>query len=168
MKKIILVLFLAISLFGSSKNWKTFSLSRNHIKLYVLFGKNTPGDQFGFIKKNGICKITFMWLSLFTFDKKIKKFDGQMVNINFSADDKIKFTLPVSVYIKEHQDIYSIISCNFIMGEKFIKLLKNSKILKVQVNPNQKIAKFFYGDITEFDLDGFSKVYKNAKKSCTQ
>ncbi len=72
-----------------------------------------------------------MWLSFFTFDKKIKKFDGKMVNIDFSADGKIKFTLPVSITIKEHKDISSIISYNFIMGEKFIKLLKNSKILKV-------------------------------------
>ncbi len=163
-----MVLFLTISLFGSYKDWETISFNRNHIKLYVLFGENTPGDQFGFIKKNGICKITFMWLSLFTFDKKIKKFDGKIVNIDFSADGKIKFTLPVSISIKEHKDIFSIISYNFIMGEKFIKLLKNSEILKVQIDPNQKIAKYFYGDIAKFNLDGFSKVYKSASKSCTQ
>ncbi len=41
MKKIILVLFLTISLFESTKNWKTFSFNKKHIKLYVLFGENT-------------------------------------------------------------------------------------------------------------------------------
>lgn len=169
MKKIISVLCLVLtfSLADSSK-WESVDFGNKII--YYTYSSNNGYDMFGFIKLKGFCDKTFMYLSLHNDNKNLEKFDNKIVKLDFETK-KVKFTIKVTINVYKQAflsgyEVYPIYASTFLMNDKFIKLLKNSKTIKISINPNQKIAKYFKNQTADFNLNGFSKTYELGYKCC--
>ncbi|MDB2562189.1 hypothetical protein N9X61_01145, partial [Sulfurimonas sp.] len=171
MIKISFIILLLIALnVNADVNWKykdweinsygndLFKASTNGLQIY--------GHDFGVIKRANNCNRDLLWLTFSSTMKGLKKYAGKEVELLIDIDDE-KFKIGVDVSILDTTPTMEIaLFSNFIVGNKFIKLLKKGKKIKVTIIKPEKIVNQFDIKSELFSLKGFTANYLKLNEYC--
>jgi len=165
MKRMFFVIFITINL--SASEWIIMD------NVYFTPAESKSSNIFGFRvldDKNGTrCNLEIMYLTFNTMNLDIKKYVNEMVNISFIVDDKINFKIKTSFDVTILPEYHVAIAtfANFIFDTQTMKLFENSNKVKITIDPDQEIAKYF--DITSetFNMEHMKEKRKKlVKKEC--
>lgn len=165
MKRMFFVIFITINL--SASEWIIMD------NVYFTPAVSNSSNIFGFSvldDKNGTrCNLEIMYLTFNTMNLDIRKYVNEMVNTSFIVDDKINFKIKTGfdVTILPEYHVAIVTFANFIFDTQTMKLFENSNKVKITIDPDQEIAKYFDIKSETFNLERMKEKRKKlVKQEC--
>lgn len=148
------------------KKWKTDSLDNGYVR-YITNGSVTYGNKFGFILHKSNCSNNNLWLSIATYEKGLREYVGKEIEFEMQVDDftdTIKLTLSNVIPVLGHID--SALFTNYLVNERFLKLLEKSSKITFTIKKPDDIMKKFDIPYEMFSLNGFMANKLKATETC--
>ncbi|MDD3375149.1 MAG: hypothetical protein PHY73_05450 [Candidatus Omnitrophica bacterium] len=148
------------------KDWNVQPFSGGRV-LFYAHGTVVHGHQFGFLKNTKDCDTDILLISLGSFDKKVKDFDGEPVTFSIEVDG-VEFQISVNVFSKNTGSITIMTFTNFVAKEDFTNFLIKGNELNLKIVEPKEFIKYFDMNNETFSLIGFTAARKKAKDYCEE
>lgn len=147
------------------KNWSVSS--HDNLVRYIARGDTVHGHEFGFIKMEGNCNQDLLWICWSTSKKGLNVFKDKEATICFRVGKtRFQIEIPLLSVVESQSGLTLLSFSNFIVGEKFISLLKKGQKIEVTILAPEELVTQLDIRRDTFSLNGFTATKLKAREFC--